>query len=240
MDDLTSTVEDGATSQVVLQQESDPTLCLGARTLCSARYGNTTREKLMAAASWSFCHGGFQATGVDTIARRAGTAKTSLYKHFGNKDGLIEAVLEREGAAWRAWFFAEIAKVQGDAEAQLLALFDVLELWFSDPHFFGCPFINAAGEFDMQNMRLRKIIAAHKSHLNGWIAAQSAILGDADPDRTVAYFTLLMDGAIVAAQVSGNASFAKHAKELAELHLGKLRATALVTPHRTDDSLSHS
>ena len=84
MDDLTSTVEDGATSQVVLQRESDPTLCLGARTLCSARYGNTTREKLMAAASWSFLPWRLSGDGR-LIRSRAGqeTAKTSLYKHFG-------------------------------------------------------------------------------------------------------------------------------------------------------------
>lgn len=229
MDDMQQP-RDGTLTAPSIHDTSPPppeVLRVGSSTLCSATYSGSTRERLLAAASWLFCHRGFQATGVDTIARRAGTAKTSLYKHFGNKDGLIEAVLEREGAAWRAWFFAEIAKVKGDAKAQLLALFDVLELWFSDPHFFGCPFINAAGEFDMQNTRLRMIITAHKSHLNGWIAAQSAILGDPDTDRTVAYFTLLMDGAIVAAQVSGKAVFAHHAKELAGLYLAKVHAAAL-------------
>jgi AcrR family transcriptional regulator len=199
------------------------TLVRGAGTLCSAQYSQTTADRVLAAAAWLFCHHGFQATGVDAIARRAGTAKTSLYKHFGNKDRLIEAVLEREGASWRAWFFAEIARVDGTAEAQLLALFDVLQLWFADPHFFGCPFINAAGEFDMHNGRLRKIITAHKSHLNGWIAAQAALLGDKEPDRTVAYFTLLMDGAIVAAQISGKSEYAQHAKALAQLHLQSCR-----------------
>lgn len=194
-------------------------LLSGAGTLCSASYDMSTRERILAAASWLFCHKGFHATGVDSVARRAGTAKTSLYKHFGNKEGLIEAVLEREGAAWRSWFFSEIAKVQGTARTRLLALFDVLELWFADPHFFGCPFINAAGEFDARHIRLRQIIAAHKSHLNGWIAAQATMMSDPDPDRTVAYFTLLMDGAIVAAQVSGQTAYAQHARSLAELHL---------------------
>jgi AcrR family transcriptional regulator len=194
-------------------------LCLGAGTLCSARYNDTTREKLLAAASWLFCHTGFQATGVDAIARRAGTAKTSLYKHFGSKDGLIEAVLEREGAAWRAWFFTEMGRTTAEGEGRLLAMFDVLERWFADPQFFGCPFINAAGEFDIHNIRLRKIIVAHKTHLNGWVAAQAEMLGIRDSRLTVEYFTLLMDGAIVAAQISGNSAYARHAKSLAALHL---------------------
>ncbi|MBF9058012.1 TetR family transcriptional regulator [Rhodobacterales bacterium HKCCSP123] len=199
-------------------------LCLGAGTVCSARYQATTPDRVLAAASWLFCHHGFQATGVDAIARRAGTAKTSLYKHFGNKDQLIEAVLEREGAAWRSWFFSEMAKVEGTAEDRLLAVFDILETWFADPHFFGCPFINALGEFDVNNARLRKILAAHKSHLNGWIAAQAEMVGVADPNDTVAQFTILIDGAIVAAQASGKPGYARQAKRLAGLLLGGRRA----------------
>ena len=194
-------------------------LARGAGTLCSARYEDSTRERLLSAASWLFCHYGFQATGVDAIVRRAGTAKTSLYKHFVSKDGLIEAVLEREGAAWRGWFFAEIGAVQGDARARLLAVFDVLQKWFADPGFFGCPFINAVGEFDAKNARIRTLVEAHKVHLNGWITAQAAAAGVADPGLTARHFTVLIDGAIVAAQVSGDPTQARHARDLAALHL---------------------
>jgi AcrR family transcriptional regulator len=174
---------------------------------------------VLAAASWLFCHHGFQATGVDAIARRAGTAKTSLYKHFGNKDQLIEAVLEREGAAWRSWFFTEMGKIEGGPEDRLVAVFDILETWFGDPNFFGCPFINALGEFDIKNARLRTLLAAHKTHLNGWIAAQAEMTGVRDPQVVVAQFTLLIDGAIVAAQASGNTAYAAHARKLAALLL---------------------
>lgn len=198
-------------------------LCLGAGTVCSARYKTTTPDRVLAAASWLFCHHGFQATGVDAIAQRAGTAKTSLYKHFGNKEQLIEAVLEREGAAWRSWFFTEMAKVEGGPDDRLLAVFDVLETWFQDPNFFGCPFINALGEFDIKNARLRKLLAAHKTHLNGWIAAQAEMAGARDPQAIVAQFTLLIDGAIVAAQASGRADYARHARELAELQLSSVK-----------------
>lgn len=206
--------QDGETTIVEMAE-----LRQGAGTVCSAHYEETTAGRVLAAASWLFCHHGFQATGVDAIAKRAGTAKTSLYKHFGNKDQLIEAVLEREGAAWRSWFFAEMAKVEGSAEDRLLAVFDILGLWFSDPNFFGCPFINALGEFDIRNARLRKILAAHKTHLNGWIAAQAEMVGVRDPHEIVAQFTLLIDGAIVATQASGRPDFARHARDLAALQL---------------------
>lgn len=207
----------GPADRTSLSGEGD--LRLGAGTVCSARYRTTTPDRVLAAASWLFCHQGFQATGVDAIARRAGTAKTSLYKHFGNKEQLIEAVLEREGAAWRSWFFTEMGKVEDGPEARLLAVFDILGTWFRDPNFFGCPFINALGEFDIRNARLRKLLAAHKTHLNGWIAAQAEMVGVRDPQLTVAQFTLLIDGAIVAAQASGNADYARHARDLAAIQI---------------------
>ncbi len=62
------------------------------------------RERLIDAATRLFCRYGVNSVGVDAIVANAGTAKTTLYKVFGSKDGLVEAVLEREGRAWRAWF----------------------------------------------------------------------------------------------------------------------------------------
>ena len=42
---------------------------------------------------------GYRAVGIDTLLREAGVAKMTLYKHFGSKEELIRAVLERQGAA---------------------------------------------------------------------------------------------------------------------------------------------
>ena len=60
------------------------------------------RERLIAAATRLFCRYGVNSVGVDAIVEAAGTAKTTLYKLFGSKDGLVEAVLEREGRAGAA------------------------------------------------------------------------------------------------------------------------------------------
>ena len=52
---------------------------------------------------------------VNAIIENAGTAKTTLYKLFGSKDGLVEAVLAREGAEWRSWFLDAIDGPGGSA-----------------------------------------------------------------------------------------------------------------------------
>lgn len=59
------------------------------------------RERLLQSARKLFCRYGVNSVGVDSIIDSAGTAKTTLYKLFGSKEGLVEAVLDREGQEWR-------------------------------------------------------------------------------------------------------------------------------------------
>ena len=62
--------------------------------------GARSREALLAAAIELIAEGGYNATGVDAIARRSGVVKSALYWHFGSKDGLLIAALERTAADW--------------------------------------------------------------------------------------------------------------------------------------------
>lgn len=177
------------------------------------------RERIMASASYLFCNQGFAATGVDAILARAGTAKATLYNHFKSKEDLIGAVLAAEGETWRSWFFGKLAQVQGPAATRILAVFDVLEEWFADPGFYGCPFINAVAEFETGNDAVRRAAERHKEHIITWLKAQAMELNAADVTETARSMAVLIDGAIVAAQHSGDPSFAKTARAMAKLHL---------------------
>lgn len=193
----------------------------------SAQPPRNARDKILSAASFLFCNKGFAATGVDTILERAGTAKATLYKHFASKDHLILAVLEEEGATWRGWFFGELARIEGNAEARLLGVFDVLHLWLADPRFYGCPFINAVAEFDTNDTEVRAVADAHKAYLITWLKAQALELGARDPQELARSFAVLIDGAIVAAQNARDPSFANTAKGIASSYLKTTRMTAL-------------
>jgi AcrR family transcriptional regulator len=173
----------------------------------------------MAAAAYLFCHEGFAATGVDRIAQRSGAAKTTLYKHFASKERLIEAVLEHEGLAWRDWFFGELAKHPGPPRARLLEVFVVLRRWFADPDFYGCPFINAIGEFNNSDLRIRALAQTHKGQVQAWVRAEAAMAELPDPDGAARLFAVLIDGAIVAAQASRDPAFAKDAGRAARAYL---------------------
>jgi TetR/AcrR family fatty acid metabolism transcriptional regulator len=58
------------------------------------------RERLLAAAVELFAEQGYAATGIAEVCARAGVAKTALYWHFDNKEGLLAAVIESIGTSW--------------------------------------------------------------------------------------------------------------------------------------------
>ncbi|WP_420131304.1 TetR/AcrR family transcriptional regulator [Rhodopseudomonas sp.] len=168
-----------------------------------------------------FCRYGINSVGVDTIIAQAGTAKTTLYKLFGSKDGLVEAVLEREGQAWRSWFIEEIDGPGGSARERLARIGPALKAWFGRPDFYGCPFINAVGESDKADDRMRSLAIAHKTIVLDRLTALCSEAGIDDANEVAHTLGLVIDGAIVMALVTRNANAADVAG----------RACAAILPH---------
>lgn len=81
--------------------------------------------------------------GINTLLEESGVAKASLYAHFGSKEQLIVAWLERRQEAWFGWFDAHVEKHarHGDPASEIDAAFGFLEAWLSRDDFAGCPFI---------------------------------------------------------------------------------------------------
>ena len=166
------------------------------------------RDRLIEAATRLFCRYGVNSVGVDAIVDAAGTAKTTLYKVFGSKDGLVEAVLEREGRAWRTWFLSEIDGPGGSASERLARVGPALKQWFSREDFYGCPFINAVGESDKGDDRMRTLAIAHKKVVLARLSSLCAASGCREPDEVAHTLGLIIDGAIVAALITRNAAVA--------------------------------
>jgi AcrR family transcriptional regulator len=164
----------------------------------------SARGRLLNAATHLFCKNGINATGIDAIIDEAGTAKTTLYKLFGSKTNLVHAVLESEGKQWREWFIAAIEAGGGDPQTKLARIFPALKKWFGEERFYGCPFINAVAEHDKDQKQFRNIALRHKKVVLAHIEKLAAEMGAADPEVLAHQLALLIDGAIVAAMVSGN------------------------------------
>ncbi|MBV9460839.1 MAG: TetR/AcrR family transcriptional regulator [Bradyrhizobium sp.] len=162
----------------------------------------SARDRLLSAATHLFCKNGINATGIDAIIDEAGTAKTTLYKLFGSKTNLVNAVLESEGRQWREWFIGALEQGGGDAETKLTRIFPALKRWFGEERFYGCPFINAVGEHDKDAKQFRAIAMKHKKVVLAHIEKLAGEMGATEPEVLAHQLGLLIDGAIVAAMVS--------------------------------------
>ena len=180
----------------------------------------SARGRLLNAATRLFCRYGINATGIDAIIHEAGTAKTTLYKLFGSKTNLVHAVLESEGKQWREWFIASIETGGGDAQAKLTRIFPALKIWFGEERFYGCPFINAVGEHDKDQKHFRTIALRHKKVVLSHIEKLAGEMGATDPESLAHQLALLINGAIVAAMVSGNPGVADTAALAADSLFG--------------------
>jgi AcrR family transcriptional regulator len=184
----------------------------------------SARGRLLSAATNLFCKNGINATGIDAIIEEAGTAKTTLYKLFGSKTNLVQAVLESEGKQWRDWFIGAIEEGGGDAQTKLSRIFPALKSWFAEERFYGCPFINAVGEHDKDQKQFRNIAMKHKKIVLGHIEKLADELGSAEPAVLAHQLGLLIDGAIVAAMVSRDPGVADTAALAAGPLLGQPKA----------------
>ena len=115
-----------------------------------------------------------------------------------------------------AWSEAA-AQLGGDnPRAQLLALFDVLDVWFNDPDFGGCFFLNAASEFPSPHDPVHIAAAAHKLHNREMVLDLARQAGGANPEGFTDAFTILFEGALVLRQVYGRNDAARVARATVE------------------------
>lgn len=88
-----------------------------------------TRSAILDAAETAFCSAGFSAAALSEIAAAAGVAKSLIHHHFGSKEELWRAVLERRFAAYGQLQWDILSRPELDLagfEESVRALFDFL------------------------------------------------------------------------------------------------------------------
>jgi AcrR family transcriptional regulator len=89
--------------------------------------GSRPRERLLAVATRRFLEEGIRAVGVARIVEEAGVALMTLYRHFGDKDGLVAAALEQWSAESIGWLADQVDRCGDDPEARFAGLWTALE-----------------------------------------------------------------------------------------------------------------
>jgi AcrR family transcriptional regulator len=188
----------------------------GARRLSRAPEPSA-RERLLEAAERLFYSEGVHLVGVDFLTEQAGVAKWTLYNHFGSKDGLVEAYLER-GFELRRRRAAEITAAHDSPRDQLLALFDDLTTLMGRRRFRGCIFLNAGIEAE-GGERARTVIRHYRRWLVELLSGIAQAAGAENPETLGRQLALLYDGVAAAARLDDDRAAAARAARLAAQHL---------------------
>lgn len=173
------------------------------------------RDQIMATAHRLFYRDGYRAVGIDTILAEAGVAKMTLYHHFGSKEALIIAVLERRDHEFRAAMTKAVDAAGRSPSKRLLAVFDWHAEWFGSDEFKGCAFIRALSEFPERDHPVHRVAWHHKLAVRKFLEGLNAAAGARDPHALAFTFSLLIDGAIIAAHATGSTKSAIAARATA-------------------------
>ncbi|MEV0718503.1 TetR/AcrR family transcriptional regulator [Asanoa sp. NPDC050611] len=172
--------------------------------------------RLLDAADELFYERGIQAIGMDAIRQRSGVSLKRTYQLFPSKEHLVEAVLRRRDAAVRAEISA-YTSARATPNERVLAVFDYLYDWFSQPDFRGCAFINSFAELGGASANVAEIVRAHKQAVADHLAA---LVAAADrPAPLAAQLLVLANGAMVTAAIVGSPEPARDARAAAQLLL---------------------
>jgi AcrR family transcriptional regulator len=179
----------------------------------------TGRERLIAVTIELVYRHGFGAVGIDQVIAAAGVTKTTFYKHFESRDELLVATVQRQDE-WesRAWADA-VRRIAPDEPArQLLAMFDVMDLWFNSPDFRGCVFMSAATEYPNPNDPIHRAASAYKRRGRDRFR-DSAVAAGATRETAETFadcYAALVEGAFVMRQTQGRNDAARAVRPAVE------------------------
>lgn len=185
----------------------------------------STRSRLVEAANRRFYKDGFRGVGIDQVLSDVGISKTAFYKHFESKNELVLEVLAQQDQ-WLRSTLATMVRERGGENplGQLRALFDVVEEIIESDEYQGCFFVNVAMEFPLPHDPAHVAAARNKEAIAAFVEGIAKAAGAPDPRILAMELCMIMDGAYVTRQVTGDPETIDVARQLAErsiqTHLG--------------------
>ena len=160
---------------------------------------------------------GFHAIGIGKILEEAGVSKAELQEHFHSKEELIVTAL----LFYHDQFLDQLKRFVKSRERHstddLLSVFDFVEQVFNGDHFYGCIFTNAVVEFSDRSETIHGVCRRYKQTITDFFRHLAKKANTKNPVELAEKLSILLDGAIVTAQVSGKKDSAQKAKEIASL-----------------------
>jgi len=175
---------------------------------------SAARQQILETASQLFYQKGIQNVGINEVVATSGVAKRTLYRHFPSKDDLILEVMQHRARQWLSWFEDAVTSKGGTAKERLLATFDVLQGWYANPDFRGCPFINAVLEIADASHPAHQVSVRLRETIRTYIMQLATEAGVRDPASFSQQYLLLIGGASLMATIEENPIGAQYARKV--------------------------
>jgi AcrR family transcriptional regulator len=176
----------------------------------------SARDRIVEAAYTLFCEHGIRAVGVDRIVAESGVAKMTLYRHFRSKDDLVLAFLDEREERWtRGWLQAESERRAANPSERIMALFDLLDEWFQEPGYVGCPIVNTLLEGHRHDPKVHGAAVQRLEVIRTLLQRYAEEAGAEDAEEASYRIQVLMMGAIVSA-ARGDREAARRARTMVQ------------------------
>ena len=172
----------------------------------------TAEQQILGAADRLFYAHGIHAVGMDRIRDASGVSLKRLYRLFPAKDELVQEVLRRRDDAFLSQLTDAAAQASGPREA-ILGFFDILHVWFAEPGYRGCPFLNAFAEMSSTSPAVTEVARRQKQRLQEHLETLVREVGG--PPELSGQLMVLANGAMATSAVLGSPEPARHAKSAA-------------------------
>jgi TetR/AcrR family transcriptional repressor of nem operon len=168
------------------------------------------REKLIGAGLTLLHQKGFNATGIQELADRAGVPKGSFYNHFDSKDAFAVEILERYWRNGNTHMLADLAA--GNALARLRRYFDTLVQIRREKEFSaGCLLGNFTAELSDQSQVVRDQLTVFFKLWSDAIETciregqqDGSITPDLNPTSLASYILNSWEGAVLRSKAERN------------------------------------
>ncbi|QEY26684.1 TetR/AcrR family transcriptional regulator [Neisseria zalophi] len=156
------------------------------------------KQDILVSAYTDFYKYGFNACGVEFLAKQAGVTKRTLYAHFGNKEELIKSVLEYRDQQFIQKLEAFFLENKDLPVIHSYLMF--ISNWITEEDFHGCLFINASAEFHNELKSLEKQITDHKTKIRLILLEKMKQEGIENAEFLSNFLFLVGEGMIVSQQ----------------------------------------
>jgi AcrR family transcriptional regulator len=174
------------------------------------------RDRIVEAAYRLFCEHGIRAVGVDRVVAESGVAKMTLYRHFRSKDDLVLAFLDEREERWtRGWLQAATEQRAASPAERMMVLFDLLDEWFQEPDYVGCPIVNTLLEGHRHHPKIHDAAVQRLEVIRMLLQRYAEEAGVEDAEEASYRIQVLMMGAIVSA-ARGDREAAQRARTMVQ------------------------